>query len=290
MDLSGFTGYVGVDIGGQSVRVGTLRDGELVVRDSRPPRNCAPAAEQIVALARELAGGTPRPGHRLARPARLAHRPHALRRTSRGRMSITRAWATPSAARYVDNDANVAGLAEATLGAGRGHQIVSGFTLGTGIGFFTIMGGHIYHGRLDVEGGHQLIDERAPVRLRRAAAWRRSRPPRRLRRAPAKARESTTRSSGRDRPLPGLGDHQHQRAGVPGRSRPGRRHDQRGRCSSRRCWSACSSSTACCRPHGEGGGVGPPGRHLRGDRPGAPGPRHVRSSARPQRLAECPAR
>ncbi|NLC56703.1 MAG: ROK family protein [Armatimonadetes bacterium] len=164
MDLSDFTGYVGVDIGGQSVRVGTLRDGELVVRDFATPSEYAPAAEQIVALARELAGGTPR-GLGIGSPGPLDWRTGHLLWTPNipwKDVHYPRLGDTLGCPVHVDNDANVAGLAEATLGAGRGHQIVSGFTLGTGIGFFTIMGGHIYHGRLDVEGGHQLIDPNGP--------------------------------------------------------------------------------------------------------------------------------
>jgi glucokinase len=64
----------------------------------------------------------------------------------------------------VDNDADVAGLGEALLGAGRGKQFIAGFTLGTGtgIGHFQIKDGRIYHGCLDVEAGHQILDPNGP--------------------------------------------------------------------------------------------------------------------------------
>ncbi len=71
----------------------------------------------------------------------------------------------------VDNDANVAGLAEALHGAGlytdasgvqRMHEVVCGFTLGSGIGYFCVVNGRIFHGRVDVEGGHQILNPEGP--------------------------------------------------------------------------------------------------------------------------------
>ena len=58
-----------------------------------------------------------------------------------------------------DNDANVAALAEAKLGAGRGKDPVYYMTVGSGIGGGIISGGRIYHGRPpgEVEIGHTRI-------------------------------------------------------------------------------------------------------------------------------------
>lgn len=47
----------------------------------------------------------------------------------------------------VDNDANLAGLAEATAGAGRGHRMVLMVTVGTGIGGGLVIDGRVEHGR-----------------------------------------------------------------------------------------------------------------------------------------------
>lgn len=47
----------------------------------------------------------------------------------------------------VDNDANLATLAEATHGAGRGHRMVLGVTVGTGIGGGLVIDGRIERGR-----------------------------------------------------------------------------------------------------------------------------------------------
>src|SRR4051812_5719418 len=66
----------------------------------------------------------------------------------------------------LDNDANAAGLAEATWGAGAGHNSVFYVTIGTGVGTAIILDGRVLYGRTGTaaEGGHMTIDFRAPVR------------------------------------------------------------------------------------------------------------------------------
>jgi len=65
----------------------------------------------------------------------------------------------------VDNDANVAALAEARLGAGKGARFLIHLTLGTGIGGGIIIDGDIYRGAQGAaaELGHMIIDENGPI-------------------------------------------------------------------------------------------------------------------------------
>jgi glucokinase len=60
----------------------------------------------------------------------------------------------------VDNDANCATFGEYWLGAGRGSEVLVGFTLGTGIGGGFVVNGEIHHGASDAAGefGHMTID------------------------------------------------------------------------------------------------------------------------------------
>jgi glucokinase len=62
---------------------------------------------------------------------------------------------------FVDNDANVAALAEHLYGAGRGAQNVVMLTIGTGIGGGLILGGEVYRGSTGAgaELGHIVIVE-----------------------------------------------------------------------------------------------------------------------------------
>jgi glucokinase len=61
---------------------------------------------------------------------------------------------------HVDNDANLAGLAEWQFGAGIGHQYVLYLTISTGIGGGMITNGQVLHGQrgLAAEVGHMMID------------------------------------------------------------------------------------------------------------------------------------
>ncbi len=65
----------------------------------------------------------------------------------------------------VDNDANLAALAEFTYGAGKGARDMLMVTLGTGVGGGLILGGKIYHGAGGLAGefGHITIQQDGPV-------------------------------------------------------------------------------------------------------------------------------
>ena len=60
----------------------------------------------------------------------------------------------------VDNDANLATLGEAAIGAGKGHKSVLGLTLGTGVGGGFVIEGKIFRGDHGsaLEAGHMVIE------------------------------------------------------------------------------------------------------------------------------------
>jgi glucokinase len=65
---------------------------------------------------------------------------------------------------FVDNDANVAALAEHRFGAARGAKNAVLLTIGTGIGGGLVLGGELYRGSTGAgaELGHVVIDENGP--------------------------------------------------------------------------------------------------------------------------------
>lgn len=65
---------------------------------------------------------------------------------------------------FVDNDANVAALAEHRAGAARGSSEAVLLTIGTGIGGGLILGGELYRGGVGAAGelGHIVIDMNGP--------------------------------------------------------------------------------------------------------------------------------
>src|SRR5215208_6500948 len=66
---------------------------------------------------------------------------------------------------YLDNDANMAGLAEWQYGAGKGHNNLMYFTISTGIGGGAVSEGKLVQGYrgMAAEVGHMIIDPDGPV-------------------------------------------------------------------------------------------------------------------------------
>lgn len=73
----------------------------------------------------------------------------------------------------VDNDANVATLAEAVAGAGRGLDPVFYVTLGSGVGGGLVSRGAIYHGAKPGESeiGHLRLDRSGTIVEQRCSGW-----------------------------------------------------------------------------------------------------------------------
>lgn len=59
----------------------------------------------------------------------------------------------------MDNDANCFAMAEATLGAGIGYDVVFGVILGTGVGGGIVINGKLHRGRTNIAGewGHHIL-------------------------------------------------------------------------------------------------------------------------------------
>ena len=73
----------------------------------------------------------------------------------------------------VENDSNLATLAEATLGAGAGFSPVFYFNLGSGVGGGLAIDGRIYHGRApgEAEFGHLCLDKNGTIVEQRCSGW-----------------------------------------------------------------------------------------------------------------------
>lgn len=74
---------------------------------------------------------------------------------------------------FIDNDANVASLGEATHGAGAGFNPVFYVTLGSGVGGGLVQNGWIYHGAKpgEAEIGHVRVDRSGAILESRCAGW-----------------------------------------------------------------------------------------------------------------------
>jgi glucokinase len=160
---------VGLDIGGTKVLGVVLHGDGTIVRETRKPSPVR-EFEALVASCAEIVAELARPGSPVGigaaglvdRKGRLTYAPNIPGvREAPLREAIADATGHPVA---VDNDANVAALAEVTLGAAIGARHALMVTLGTGIGGGIIADGKVYRGAngFAAEFGHVTVERGGP--------------------------------------------------------------------------------------------------------------------------------
>jgi glucokinase len=162
---------IGVDLGGTKMLVGALA-GTEVLWQSREPSTQLGESELVDLLVRQVnAAHEARPDASavgLGIPATMDH-DHGIAVSAVNlpledlpiREQVSERVGLPVA---VDNDANVAALAEHLYGAARGCDQAVMLTIGTGIGGGLILGGEVYRGAggAGAELGHTVIDWDGP--------------------------------------------------------------------------------------------------------------------------------
>ncbi len=73
----------------------------------------------------------------------------------------------------IENDANVAALAESVYGCGKGYERVFYITIGSGIGGGMVINGDIYHGKKpgEVEIGHLRLNKKGSTLESKCSGW-----------------------------------------------------------------------------------------------------------------------
>ncbi len=164
---------IGVDLGGTKMLLGVLDGDSKTVWESRE-RSAGEGEEELVELlVREVGEArTARAGVRtigLGIPATIDHEKgvavSAVNLPIEDlpiRDLVVERTGLPT---FVDNDANVAALAEHLFGAARGSKNAVMLTIGTGIGGGLILGGEIYRGSTGAgaELGHVAIEMDGPL-------------------------------------------------------------------------------------------------------------------------------
>lgn len=156
--------YLLIDIGGTNIRVGISHNGQSI--DSHKhfltPPTFTEGLETIITTANELKNDTSITNIAVAVPGPL----------NKEKTMVATAPNMPTwnnqplkqtlfehlqAPVHIENDAALAGLGEATFGAGKNHPIVAYLTVSTGIGGSRIVNGHIDANSFGFEPGHQII-------------------------------------------------------------------------------------------------------------------------------------
>lgn len=140
---------LGLDVGGSFLKIAGIEAGQVLDLGRLPlPANGAlelvtVEAEQLVGRYQPTAIGVGLAGLVHHPEGRFVWGPHLAGRDVPFRSALEARLNCPV---VVDNDANLAALAESVLGAGRGHDPVLTVVLGTGIGAGLVVGGAIYRG------------------------------------------------------------------------------------------------------------------------------------------------
>lgn len=159
--------FAAFDIGGTHTRIGISKDGKTL-RDIRlipTPAHALEGVRLLARTARACAAGARFRGTVIGiagmfdrTRVKLLFAPHLRGWVGR---DLAKLFARALGGRVMcENDAALAGLAEATVGAGKGKRIVAYFTVSTGIGGARIVDGAIDECVFGFEPGHQVIDRR----------------------------------------------------------------------------------------------------------------------------------
>lgn len=163
---------IGVDLGGTNIAVGLVdEEGRIVATGSRPTkpeRGYEAVAKDIAEIALELINRT---NTDIKEIKSMGIGVPGVADSEKGIVirAVNLFWTKVPLAKeirkyidlpiYMDNDANVAALAEAVFGAGRGSKSSVTITLGTGVGSGFVLDGKIYNGahHFAPEIGHIVI-------------------------------------------------------------------------------------------------------------------------------------
>lgn len=167
---------VGLDVGGTFLKAAVVEDGAIIAERTEP----VPAADVlafVTGVAQELidsysaaALGVGVAGLVRWPEGRFVWGPHVSGLGVPYRASLAQVLGVPV---VVDNDANLAALAEARTGAGRGADNVVMLTIGTGIGAGMVLGGRVHRGRSHAgEVGHMTMQpDGAPCACGLRGCW-----------------------------------------------------------------------------------------------------------------------
>ncbi len=161
--------YLGIDLGGTNIKGGVVDERGAILREaSRPTRveqGPDAIADGIAAVIRELEQGERFAGVGLGCPGTVddesgevvcAFNLGLIHYDLRGALEARTGYSI-----RLGNDANVAALAEASVGAGRGAHSTVVITLGTGVGGGVVLEGRMLTGWTGAasELGHMVIEE-----------------------------------------------------------------------------------------------------------------------------------
>ncbi|HUZ84179.1 MAG TPA: ROK family protein [Gaiellales bacterium] len=169
--MSGALPVVGIDLGGTSVKAALVSPALEILEHSAIPTDVSDQValfEEIAGLVDRVRGSSPVAGVGFGLPSQIDQRSGTVVDSINVPLErvpfVERMRARLDLPVRIDNDANVACLAEARAGAARGRDNVVMLTLGTGVGGGLLLNGRLYRGSTGCGGelGHMVVDEHGP--------------------------------------------------------------------------------------------------------------------------------
>jgi len=167
--------HVGIDLGGTKIEIAVLDARLQVLLRQRVPTAAHLGPEHVLhnirSLYRQALEATGQPQHTLGigTPGAISPLTGLLKNSNTlclNGLPLQRLLAdTLQHELLIENDANCFALAEARMGAGRGHRVVFGVILGTGCGGGIVIDGQLLTGpqRIAGEWGHSTLDPAGPL-------------------------------------------------------------------------------------------------------------------------------
>ena len=148
--------YIGIDLGGTNVRAAVITEEGEVLSQIKSPSYAQEGRERVLAnikeIVRQLDGWQECAGIGVGVPGPCDQKTGSMTLSTNlpgfagypFAQDLTEEFGMPA---YIENDANVAGLAEALVGAGKGLPVVEYVTISTGIGGALIINGKVISGK-----------------------------------------------------------------------------------------------------------------------------------------------
>lgn len=172
--------YIGIEIGGTKLQVvrGRMQVHATCRREIVREKGAAFIQQQMLECLQELMDGKEIAGIGVGFGGPVDHEKGMIRlshHVAGWNHFPMKEWLEQSTGKpvVIDNDANVAALGEALMGAGREYNHVFYMTIGSGIGGGMVMNGSIYHGRPpgEVEIGHLRLNKMGDTLESKCSGW-----------------------------------------------------------------------------------------------------------------------
>jgi glucokinase len=171
MSDSSSTAVVGIDLGGTTIKAALVDESYAILGRQAVPtdlRSQSALLDAIERLVASVTGDREPAGIGFGLPSQIDQRRGLVLDSTNVpledidfKAEMSRRLRVPV---EIDNDANVACLAETLIGAAKGSRYVVMLTLGTGVGGGLVLDGELYRGAIGAgaELGHMSIDEDGP--------------------------------------------------------------------------------------------------------------------------------